>query len=86
MASALDAHAEGPARVLLGVDVDVLEDLRIDHARAQDLLPARAAADAAGRVLLAALQALDVDLGRRLGEGEEAGPEADLESSRRRAA
>ena len=48
---AVDAQPEGPAGVFLRVDVDVLEDLGVDHARAQDLLPARPAADAAGRVL-----------------------------------
>ena len=75
----VDAQAEGPAGVLLRVDVDVLEDLGVDHARAQDLLPARAAADAAAGVLARTDEALDVDLGRGLGERKEARPEADLD-------
>src|SRR5947209_18116159 len=51
----------------------------MDHAGAQDLEPAAAAADAAARVGRAAgsgaRRAGDVDLGARLGEGEEARPE-----------
>jgi hypothetical protein len=44
---ALDAEAEGEAGVLLGVVADVREDARIDHARAAELDPAGALAQAA---------------------------------------
>src|SRR5206468_2951871 len=44
---ALEAHAEGEARVLLAVDADVREDLGIDDAAAADLDPASLLADAA---------------------------------------
>src|SRR6266508_3270612 len=43
---ALDTHAEGPARDLLGVIAHVAEHVGMYHARAQNLEPAGLAADA----------------------------------------
>src|ERR1051325_6495673 len=67
-------HAEGPARITLGIDARVLEHLWMHHSRPKDLEPARAFAHrAAGSVTDTAL---DVHLRRRLREREEAGAEA----------
>src|SRR4051794_32893148 len=60
--SALQAHAEREARVHLDVDAAGPQDVRVDHAAATPLDPARAA-------LL--LREPHVHLGGRLGEGEE---------------
>src|SRR5688500_15580114 len=62
----LDAEAEGPAGVFFGVDAARLEDVGVDHPAAAELDP------------LAAVFEPDVHLGRRLGEGEEAGAEPDF--------
>src|SRR5215475_6022549 len=71
----VDAHAEGPARDLLGIVAAVAQHLGVDHARAQDLQPARLLAyPTAGA---AAQEAQHVDLRRRLGERKERWPEAD---------
>src|SRR5262249_60335732 len=72
---ALDPHAERPARALLGVVADVPQDLRMHHARAEDLEPAALLAEPAAGA--AADEAQHVDLGRRLGEREERRPEPD---------
>ena len=73
---ALEAHPEGEARPLLGVEADELEQGRFDHAGACDLDPPRVAADrAAGAV---AEEAADVGLERRLREGEVVRAEAHL--------
>ena len=61
---ALDADAEGEARVPLRVVADMLEHVRIDHASAEDLHPAVAPRD--------------VNLDARLGERKEARAQADL--------
>src|SRR5690606_10956005 len=66
----LHAHAEGEAGVALGVDADRAQHVRMDHAAAQHLEPARAAVGALPG---------DVDLGAGLHEGEVAGAEAHLE-------
>src|SRR5690349_379922 len=70
------SHAEGPARVPLGIETRGLEHLWMHHARAEDLDPARVLAHrAAGAVADAAL---DVHFGRGLREREEARTEARL--------
>src|SRR5439155_25595950 len=77
---AVDAEAEGEALHLLGVVADGAQHVRMDHAGAEHLEPPPPAADAAGGVHRPgrrAPEAGDVDRGGRLGEGEEARPEAD---------
>src|SRR5690606_20318012 len=77
--NALDPHAEGEALDPLGVVAAVLhepEHVRVDHARTEDLDPARALADAVARAVgqpagALAAEAGDVDLHAGLGEGEE---------------
>src|SRR5439155_2154810 len=68
----IGAHAEGEAAHHLGIVAAGAQHVRMDHAGAQDLEPAAAAADAAARVGRAAgggaRRAGDVDLGARLGE------------------
>src|SRR4029079_16912861 len=59
---ALQAHTEREAGVDVGVDPAGAQHVRVDHAAAAPLDPARAAP---------LLREPDVDLGRRLGEGEE---------------
>src|SRR5580704_10558551 len=61
---AFDAEAEGPASVLLRINVDGFEDVGMNHAAAAELHPA---AFSAGAVKP------DVHLGRRFGEREKAG-------------
>src|SRR5690606_16054099 len=63
---ALQAHAEREPGVLLGVDAAGAQDVGVDHAAAAPL-------DPAGPALL--LREPDVDLGGRLGEREERGPQ-----------
>ena len=74
---AVDAQSPGEALVDLGVDAAVPQHVLVHHAAAEDLQPVLALAEAD---LAARAAALDVDLHRRRGEGEEARPEthADL--------
>src|SRR5882757_7672338 len=70
----LDPHAEGEALVAGGIDAAGLQHLRMDHAAAEDLEPVAVIA----QLQLAALaRTADIDLGRGLGEREEAGTEPD---------
>ena len=71
---ALDAHAEGVALPARRVDAAGGQHVRVHHAAAEDLEPAGLLADAAAGAV--AEHALDVDLGRRLGEREVRRPEA----------
>src|SRR5690606_9709826 len=64
---ALEAHAERETRVLVRVDPARAQHVRVDHAAAAPL-------DPAGPALL--LREPQVHLGARLGEREEAGPQA----------
>src|SRR5262249_58735828 len=75
----IDPHAEREAAHALGIVATCAQDVGMDHSRAEDLEPAAALAYPAGGIRGAggALDAGDVDLGARLGEREEAGPEAD---------
>ena len=72
----LNAHTEGKAGVLFGVDAGGFEHVRIYHAAAHDFEPAGAFADVAA--LAMADVAADVHLGGRLGEGEVGGTHADF--------
>src|SRR4249919_318633 len=67
---ALHAHAEGIAGVFLRIDADVAKHVRMDHAAAQHLEPARGSV----RLLPG-----DIDFGGGLSEGEIAGTEAHFE-------
>src|SRR3954451_9199788 len=86
LGDALDAHPPREALDLLrvvAVVVDVGVDVGIDLARAEDLDPALALAQAAARTighvaLAVAVEARDVDLDARLGEGEEVRAQADV--------
>ncbi len=67
-----------------GIVADEFENRRIDHARAEDFQPAAgftnpAALAVAQRAATAADDALDIDLGARLGEGKETRPETHAE-------
>src|SRR5579871_3372112 len=75
LGGALEAHAEGEPAPLLGIEADVLEHPRVDHARAAHLDPAGELAGAAARA--AADPARDVRLDRRLREREEMRAETD---------
>src|SRR4051812_44391929 len=71
----LDAHAEREAAVALGVDAAGAQHRGVDHAAATPLDPALRRADAAGLATwlgrpAPALEALKIELCRRLGEGE----------------
>src|SRR3954453_91434 len=71
----LDAHAEREPAVAVGVHTAGDEDRGVDHAAAAPLDPALGGADAAGLAAglgrgAAALEALQVELCRRLGERE----------------
>src|SRR5437899_2834111 len=70
---ALDPHAEGESLVDRGIDVAVLQHLRVHHAGAEDLQPVATGADLQPSALA---RAADVDLGRGLREGEVARAEA----------
>ena len=70
---ALDAHAEGVTREVLVVDTDMAKDLGVDHSATEDLEPAGMAADTA--TLATTHHALDVSLGRWLGERKVGGTE-----------
>ena len=72
---AVDAEAEGEALIALGIEPDILEHVRMHHAAAENLEPVVAFADAD---LVAHLGVADIDLHRRLGEGEVARAEAHL--------
>src|SRR5882724_4065427 len=72
----LQTHAEGETGVPIGVDAVGLQNPRVHHAAAAPLDPALTATGPARAVRVAdgraaADEALQVDLGRRLGEGEE---------------
>ena len=69
---ALGAHAKGEALVLLWIDAGHAQDVGVDHSAAQHLEPAR------GRFAIAT-RAANIHLGRRLGEGEVGGTEADFQ-------
>ena len=70
----IDAGAEGEALPFVGVEPASGDDARVDHAAAEHFHPALAAADHAAALLH---RPADIDLGRRLGEGEIAGPHAE---------
>src|SRR5262244_1076295 len=70
----LHAHAEGPARDLLGIVAHVAQDVGMHHAGAQNLDPASVLAEPAARAT--ALEAEHVHFRGRLREGEERGAEA----------
>src|SRR4051812_47512643 len=86
LGDALDAHPPREALDLLGVVavvVDVGVDIRVDLARAEDLDPALALAQATARAVAheatpVAVEARDVDLDARLGEREEVRSQADV--------
>src|SRR3546814_5129793 len=63
----IDAGAEGEPLPFVGIEPAGFEHARVDHAGAEDLHPAVGAADHAAPVLD---RVADIDLGRRLGEGE----------------
>jgi len=71
----VDADAEGEALIAVGIDAAVSEHVGVNHAAAQNLHPVLALAEAD---LAALAPALNVDLHRRLGEGEEGRTEAQL--------
>src|SRR4029450_8963422 len=74
---ALDAHAKGVTGPALAINARGLEDIGMYDAAAKHFEPACLLANtAAGSV---AEQAFDVDLGRRLGEGEIGGTKANAE-------
>ena len=64
----VDAEPEGEAGPLVGVDADGVEHGRVDHAAPAELDPPRLGAGPAA--VAAADGARDLELGRRLGEGE----------------
>src|SRR4051794_5545212 len=72
----LQAEPEREAGHLLRVVADRLEHVRVDVAGPAHLDPARPSADRAARTV--AEEARDIQLGRGLGEGEVARPQADL--------
>src|SRR5262249_35126112 len=82
----LDAHPERESLNLLRVVAALpheAEDVRVHHPRTEDLDPADPLAERVPRAVgelsaAATAEAGDVDLDARLGEGEEAGPEARL--------
>src|SRR5581483_8584565 len=79
---ALHAHAEGEAGDLFRIVADESKNRRIDHAGAEDFEPAGGFAHAARLSVLesaaaAADDALNVDLGARLGKRKKARPKAD---------
>src|SRR4051812_6431466 len=72
---AVDADPEREALHRVRIEAAIAQDVRVDHPAAQDLQPVVALAEAN---LAALAGALDVDLGRRLGEREERWAEAHL--------
>src|SRR4029079_12607219 len=72
---AVDAEPEGEALIALGIEPDILEHVRVHHAAAQNFEPIVALADPK---FVANLGVTDIDLHRRLGEGEVARAEAHL--------
>src|SRR5688572_24700897 len=71
----IDAHAPGEALVLVRIEPAIAQHIRVDHAAAQNLEPVGALAEAD---LAALARALDVDLSRWFGEGEEGWAEPHL--------
>src|SRR5262249_32797018 len=72
---AVDAEAEGEALIAVRIKPDILEHVGMHHAAAENLEPIGAFADPK---LVAHLGVADVDLHRRLGEGEVARAESHL--------
>ena len=72
----LKSKTEGKARIFLGIDATARKYLGVDHTCTEDLYPTLALAKTAA--LAAAGKAGNVNLGRRLGEGEVVGTEADF--------
>src|SRR5437660_5484405 len=75
---ALDAAAECEALILRGVVADAAKDVGVDHAAAGGLDPAVAATNVAGGIAALAREAVEGDLGGRLGEREVIDAEPDL--------
>src|SRR6476620_9044143 len=73
---AVEPEAPGEATPLVRVVPDVLEHRRIDDARAAHLVPARVLAERAAPAF--AEEARHVELDRRLREGKEVRPHAEL--------
>ena len=74
---ALQTDAECIARILVRINAADLENLRVNHAAAQNLNPALTVAYRAVRILTVALEALIVHLSGRLGKREVVRTEAD---------
>ena len=68
LCAAIDAEAEGEAAPLAAVDADGLEHRRVEHPAAAEFDPPAEGAGATSRT--ATDRAGDLELGRRLGEGE----------------
>src|SRR5205823_8286030 len=75
---ALDASTECEALILRGVVADAAKDVGVDHAAAGGLDPAVAATHVAGGIAALAREAVEGDLGGRLGEREVIDAEPDL--------
>ena len=73
----VDPHPKGKALPLIRVNPSGAQHMRMHHAGAQNLQPAVAFADLQRAVLP---RTLNVDLGRRFGEGEMRGAEAGLDA------
>src|SRR5205823_2860837 len=73
-----DATAEGEALVAGGVIADAAQDVGMHHAAAGRFDPSIAAAHATLRIFPLAREAVECDLGRRLGEREIVDAKADL--------
>src|SRR5262249_2711190 len=74
---AVDPHTPGEALILVRIDADVAQHVRMHHSTAEDLHPVLAFAETH---LVLAPTALDVGLERGLGEREERRPEAHLDA------
>src|SRR5205814_1965811 len=75
---AFNAPTEGEALILRGVVADAAKDVGVDHAAAGGLDPAVAATHVAGGIAALAGEAVEGDLGGRLGEREVIDAEPDL--------
>src|SRR5579871_4444708 len=74
---AVDAHAPGKALVLVGIDAAGPQHIRMHHAAAENFEPILAFTETN---LTLVATTLDIDLERRLGEGEERGPETHVDA------